>query len=569
MHRRSFLKLAGGLGVAAPYLSIENPLSCQTSLSKNPDLKNWLQILDTRVPALLDQQEKNPQHRWAGGVKDLFAIHAATETAKFVRVLASVYCEPLSRYFHDPALLPPLQAAVGYLLQVQHSDGTINLHTTNFNSPPDTGFVIEHICLAYTLLQRQPAAPTAAVCSGLKDFMFQAGKGLSKGGIHTPNHRWVISMALSRLHTLFPSDAYLARIDQWLQEGIDIDPDGQFNEKSSSIYSPLTDRCLITIARLLHRPELLELVRRNLDMTMYYIHPDGEIVTEASRRQDQYQRGSLAPYYYSYRYMAILDQNGQYAAMTRLIEKTGGEKLADEWIFFQEDPSLKEELTQELPLPDSYSRLFSHSQLARIRRAQVSATILAQNPTLFAFHKNSAALEAVRLASAFFGKGQFSGKTLETEGDAFIMTQEVEGPYFQPFSPDQMALPIDWNKTNRDLRSKSEIQHLRSQVRIKENNGRFELTFSLTGTDDVPVAIELAFRKGGKLSGVQPVAEVMDAYLLSAGMGSYRYQGQEITFGPGQAGHRWTQLRGSLPKMNSLSVYITGYTPFAYTLTIG
>jgi hypothetical protein len=266
--------------------------------------------------------------------------------------------------------------------------------------------------------------------------------------------------------------------------------------------------------------------------------------------------------------MALLDQNGRYAAITRWIEKTEGDKLADERIFFQEDAFLQSELVGEQPLPESYVRVFSHSQLARIRRANVSATVLAQNPTLFAYHKSSAALEAVRLASAFFGKGQFSGKTLETEGDCFILTQELEGLYFQPLSPDQVALPIDWSKTSRDLRINSEIQHLRSQVRIKENNGRFKLTFSIQGTEDVPLAIELAFRQGGKLSGVQPAGNIPNAYLLTEGMGTYHYQGKEISFGPGRCEHRWTQLRGSLPKMNSLSVYITGYTPLEYTLII-
>lgn len=563
MRRRSFIKLTGSLGIAAP--SVHRP---DTLIAKITDDKKWILILDSQIPSLLGQQEKNPAHRWTGGVMDAFGIHSAPVTGKFIRSLSGVFGEPLSRYYRHPSLLPPLEAAVGYLLRVQHRDGSIDLHTTNFQSPPDTAFVIEYLCLAYNLLQRQPAEQTAKICSGLRDFMVRAGSCLCRGGVHTPNHRWAVCMALSRLHSLFPDKAYLSRIDQWLREGIDIDPDGQFHEKSSAIYSPLTDRCLITIARLLHRPQLLEPVRRNLDMTLYYIHADGEIVTEASRRQDQYQRASLAPYYYPYRTMALQDRNGRYAAMTRLIEKTAGEELADERIHFQEDNSLSAEMPAEQPLPESYVRVFPHSQLARIRRAEVSATILAQNPTLFSFHKNGAVLEAVRLASAFFGKGQFAGKTLETEGEGFLLTQDLEGPYYQPLSPDQARLPIDWSQTSRDLRTRSEVQHLQSRVCIREKEGSFQLVFSLKGTDDVPVAVELAFRLGGELSGVQPVANIPDAYLLTDGTGTYHHQGKEITFGPGRSKHRWTQLRGSLPKRNSLSVYITGYTPFEYTLTI-
>jgi hypothetical protein len=95
------------------------------------------------------------------------------------------------------------------------------------------------------------------------------------------------------------------------------------------------------------------------------------------------------------------------------------------------------------------------------------------------------------------------------------------------------------------------------------------LEFSITGTDEVPVALELAFRHGGKLTGVTPVAHVNDAFLLSSGMGRYTVGEDTIEFGPGQASHTYTQVRGALPKWDGLSVYLTGLTPFKTTLTIG
>ena len=161
------------------------------------------------------------------------------------------------------------------------------------------------------------------------------------GGIHTPNHRWVVCAALARLHALFPDPRYVARIDEWLAEGIDIDADGQFSERSTSVYSPTCDRSLLTVARLLGRDALLDPVRRNLEMTLYYLHADGDVATEASRRQDQYRRGSPAGYHLPYRALALRDGNGRFAAAARLIEAKEGDALAGNLIHFLDDPSLR------------------------------------------------------------------------------------------------------------------------------------------------------------------------------------------------------------------------------------
>lgn len=121
---------------------------------------------------------------------------------------------------------------------------------------------------------------------------------------------------------------------------------------------------------------------------------------------------------------------------------------------------------------------------------------------------------------------------------------------------------------SRAVRARSNVQNLAAVLTVSEAGGRFTLAFRIEGTADVPVSIELAFRSGGTLEGVEPLAGVKDAFLLRTGTGRYRLGEDVISFGPGRADHTYTQVRGALPKWDGLSVYVTGLTPFTAELTI-
>ncbi|MBP7141415.1 MAG: hypothetical protein KBA71_05865 [Opitutaceae bacterium] len=570
MHRRSFLiSTASAVSLGALGLARANARSAAPS-SISPLQARLTAANDALIPDLLRQQGSR------GVVVDAYGIPNAHDAARLVTVLATARHAPGSKYHRDPSLLASIERAAAFLLEKQHADGTIDLVATNFHSPPDTAFVVESIGPLAALLRREADPSEKRIRDQLETFLRRAGDALLTGGVHTPNHRWVVSAALSCIHSQFPDPRYVARVDQWLAETIDIDGDGQYTEKSTSVYSPIVDRALLTIARHLDRPELREPVRRNLEMTLFYVHPDGEVVTEASKRQDKYQRGSMARYYYSYRTLARLDNNGRFAAMAARIERTAEDQLGRELLTFLEEPEFAADLPAPQPLPENYAKVFPASQLARIRRGAVSGTILAQNPTLFSFRKGAAALEAVRCASAFFGKGQFSGESLMLLDKGYQLEQRLEGPYFQPLSGEQIAggehVRMAPNGTlavgGRAARAQSNVQHLLARAVFTEASGRFRIALELSGTDGVPVAVELAFRHGGRLEGVTPVKGIADAYLLKSGTGRYTVGDDSISFGPGQAGHTWTQLRGALPKWDGQSVYLTGLTPFKITLEI-
>ena len=85
-------------------------------------------------------------HRWYGGVRTLENglpspnHNSGAPTA--MAIWAAALCNPASEYYHSRELANRLTLAARYMLETQHSDGTISPGWTNFHSPPDTAFVV-------------------------------------------------------------------------------------------------------------------------------------------------------------------------------------------------------------------------------------------------------------------------------------------------------------------------------------------------------------------------------------------------------------------------------------------
>lgn len=540
---------------------------------------------DARVPGLIESVNAAQSRR-----------AAARRGAGDLQGLAAAFCAPESSFYKAESLVAPMEKASRFLLDAQHPDGTID--SGNLESPPDTGFVVEAVCPVLTVLRKTDSSLTQKVKDNLGKFILAAGEALVTGGVHTPNHRWVVCSALAQTNALFPARKYVNRIDDWLGEGIYIDADGQYPERSAGIYSRVEDYAFVTMARLLNRPELLEPVRKNLEMNIYYTHPDGEVETVGSRRQDQFMTASITNYHLEYRYLAVKDRNRLFAGVVRLIEEKEGEtnRLAGSLIYFLEEPLLKEKLPEGLPLPSNYAKVFANSALARIRRGKISATIyggsdwpmgvasgLASNPTFFNFRKGKAVLESVRMGANFFSKGFFHSQGLKVNGNQYQLHERLEVPYYQPLPKsernskgDYPLTPAEdrfWSKLNFPKRRMSEVKTLDQTVTITENNGAFELEIVFSGPANVPVTIELSFRRGGKLEGVRQAQPAI--FFLEKNVGRYTVGDDIIEFGPGRADHQRTSMegasygahRGNL-KTDGDCVYITGLTPFREKITI-
>lgn len=510
---------------------------------------------DESVERMIAQQTTDEKSPWRGGLADAEGLHNGGSAAGLVVIFTTALAQPKSR-FHDSAIvMQRLRLALNFLKRHTSSDGNIHLLFTNFNSPPDTAFAMYNLCAANHLARQAKLRELEGL---LETAVLRHAAGLLKGGVHTPNHRWVVCAGLAQAHALHPNPDYVRRIDQWLAEGIDIDADGQYTERSTATYNGVTNRALVTTALKLKRPDLLDPVRRNLDAMQYLLHPGMEVVTDISTRQDQYTSGTLAGYWFAARHLALIDTNPLYETYAR----QGSPALWE----LMEYPELQKPGPDPKPVPENYEKLFPALGVARIRRGRASATILLHGSSRFlALRQGGAVLQAVRFSSAFFGKGQFVPSKGAKSGDAYEMEHHLDGPYYQPIARVVEAGPENWAASRKE-RAQTEVSHLRYRAAVSESADGFRLRIRAEGTDNVPLAVELAFRPGGQFENVEPVPSLPDAYLLKSGFGAYRVGRDVLRFGPGRADHRYVVVRGAQPRVPGATVFLTAYTPVDQTI---
>ncbi|SDS51261.1 hypothetical protein [Actinoplanes derwentensis] len=363
-------------------------------------------------------------HAEAAGLPDVVPWLPHRETMRAVKtlVLASLPSDPWLDH------LESLQGPTGLF------DGD------NLVSPPDSAFTLNDVCLVIEILDN--ASPVAL---RLKQIAERSVEAMLTGGVHTPNHRWELASALAGLHHVTGDKRLLDRIDEWLAEGVDIDADGFYSERSAIYASVVTNPSLITLARLLNRPELLDPVRANLRTLTSLVDDDGEVVTVHSRRQDQRETFHVHSYVSQLRRFAVTDNDPEFARLASLgvtgeLEYT--RHLAEALV----DPVLFD------PLPVATERAGGRTvwptvNLVRQHTGTTTTTVfagsdtratgriasgLSNSATVIQVRNRTARLRALRVAPQFFGLGAFRPPSLEVTGDRLVLSEDRVSGYYQP-----------------------------------------------------------------------------------------------------------------------------------------
>ena len=363
-------------------------------------------------------------------------------------------------------------------------------------------------------------------------------------------------------------------IDAYLSETIDINSDGEYIERSTSVYNAVCNRSLRIAAEELNRPELLNAVRKNLDMFYHLIHADGTVVTSISRRQDRSERVVPARMVDSFYALARLDGNGLYAAIADWLSGKGINEIP--WVLhpFLEHPEWREDDLEREPLPESFSKVYPVSGLWRVRRKRASATVTKDLTTPFSLKYGRAELSSVKLCASYFGTSQFVGKEFKEEGGQVVLRHPGRGwhhdspGYFQPLG--RKVEPKDWASTRME-RDFLPVPPLVIDLAVKEVIGGFDLRVTTTeGLDNIPFQIECNFDPGGEFDseGFALLGQGGETVFLKSGQGIYHVGEDAISVGPGEYTHRMWQMHNSEKAPGTFRVLLTSVTPVDRVLEV-
>lgn len=535
------------------------------------------------------------------------------------RALALIGAWRIGRRAGDAEFLQRAAACTHALSALQAQTGMF-IGGDNVDSPPDSAFTINDLCDAHALLrQRSDCELACALAEQLAGIAAGASEGLLRGGVHTPNHRWEIASALTRLHREWPDPRYVARAEEWLAEGPDIDADGMWSERSAIYASAVSNPAFVIMAEVLERPELLEPVRRNLDATLGLVLPDDTIETVHSRRQDQGERFNLGPYAPLLWYFAALDDRCDFGRMARRALEAGVPDAGVERArFLLHSPligPLPPETSEEQREASSATgapRIYTNSRLVlnpatggtvvvfggsdvpalgRIRSGQ------ANSPTFLRWVTDGPVLEAARLSREFFGLGPFRAQEMDVTTDAgggtvVRLHERLRAVYHHPLPPSERRPGGDYL-----LEDEGRYTAAMSFPARTSDQCMLDTRIEILIADDVRVAVDmqganipwslqLTFRSGGALSPVDEEGRLAEfrsdrtgTMTLATGTGRYRTGGECIEFGPApdatpcspgfyDPGQDYTYLHGT-DQLAGDHVYLTGRAPGTFSFRLG
>ncbi len=547
-------------------------------------LKESQPIYEASLTRSLSRQCLDPQSRYYGAIPDY--TKGYTEPAGGVGLACGLivgFYNPGTKWYRNPLLLERAALAIDFTQSRTYEDGSIDLMETNFHDSTSNGFTIQGVGPACQVLQKytEHTALEDVIEQKLLKYIRCSGDAMVNLGFHTPNHRWVVSAALSYCYNITGDKRYYDHIQKFLAEGIDCDENGEYTERSAGTYNMICNRSMMILAEELQMPELLDNVTRNLYMVMKYFEPDETMNTLNSTRQDMGKDPDIGCYYDNYTRAALMTGNPEFAWLSDYMfgkmmcrfglnpDNGGAADLT--WLLLH--PELEQKMiaqpTQKPCL--EYEKLFVESGIMRQRIGDATLTLIKDRPLFCKLQYKDRRL-LVRFAGSFFGPlAQFVPQTLEKTADGYRLTCHQRWGYKRPLPESQGT--SDWRKMDHTKRENVGMRDYDVAFDIRLTDGELTLTVDAGGCDNIPVKLELMFDPQGIYdTGVtELITRPGDYVFQKEGPATYTFTDcTRFTIDGGFNGHHFAKtMRGSIPgDEKAFTVTMTGYTPEKQTVRI-
>jgi len=271
-----------------------------------------------------------------------------------------------------------IRRAAKFIVRRQSPNGLMDM--IGIYAVNEAGFPVPGLVAAYKHLAKADPILFEEIAADLKQYILRACEAVLAGSAHTANHRWTAACApLAAAYSVWPDDRYLAKINDYLSDGIDCDENGFWYEERSPNYNMVANSGLAIIADCLNRPELLKPILRNFHFILHMIQPNGEADSSFSHRQDRAAANRSPCSYNMARRAAQLSGDGRFTTLAlEAISRWPELIYAGVPVLFDVEDH-PEDLPAPLPLPTEYERFFEDRAIARIRRGSTALTLAADH----------------------------------------------------------------------------------------------------------------------------------------------------------------------------------------------
>ncbi len=484
-------------------------------------------------------------------------------------------------------LLEQANSALDFVIRSQRESGLMDLMSCNIESGPDTAFTVQLLAAILDIERRLPPRDPAwnATRERIVRFIRAAVPGIMQSGFHTPNHRWAIASALAQAQDLLGIDTR-ATIERYLAEGIDINADGVYIERSPAVYDAVTNRSLLLLFQHVGWSDAVAAVQRNLQFNIALLNDDLTIETGLSRRQDHGQRPVPQQLIH-----ALLMCNAASADPVFV-------RAANQLWNATASPALSQNLSQQLSsafwimyallrhgtpapssaaLPVSFSTWFADTRLWRVREGRLAISVFGEpgSPAILKATFGNASIAGLSIRQSYFGAaGDFSPDGFEWENKHLTLhssgIRHARRPgYEMPLG--YRVPPHQWDAALAD-RQQRRLPPAAMSLSMMQVDGGLDL--HLIGASSPPgvlAQIALDFPSGGIWEtpdcATKPAADQI--IFLRRGQGVMRYGSDEIVLSAGENdAHRYWHMRDAPTAPGRVRVILALITPLDVKLSL-